>query len=86
MISDAPTAAIPSILVSVLGMEETQILKVLIRDPCDIQTIHFMTGIPLPCIENKIRALVSLGLAKNLHDGRFVCDDDSSLIDGLGSL
>jgi hypothetical protein len=62
---------------SVLGMEETEILKTIMTTPCDIQMIHFITGIPQPCIEGKLRALVCLGLVRAYHDGRFVCYDEA---------
>ncbi len=48
-------------LESVLGAEEAMILKALRVFPGDVETIHFMTGIPSDCIKTKIAALVALG-------------------------
>ncbi len=69
---------------SALGMEETKILKTIITTPRDIQSIHSTTGIPLPCIEGKLRALVCLGLVRTDHDGRFVCYDEAVHMDARG--
>ncbi len=48
-------------LESVLGAEEALILKALRVFPGGVETIHFMTGIPLGCVEAKVAALVALG-------------------------
>ncbi len=50
------------ILEALLGGEETQILHAIDRGFADIDSIHFLTGIPLPCVHNKVKALVGLGL------------------------
>jgi predicted transcriptional regulator len=71
-ISEPPKLYIPSMLASVLGMEETQILEYVQARPSDVQSIHLKTGLPLPSIEGKLRGLVHLGLVRILHDGRFV--------------
>jgi hypothetical protein len=74
MIREATSNFFPPMLASVLGMEETRILDLVKACPSDVQSIHFQTGLPLPCIEGNLRALVHLGLVRILHDGRFVCD------------
>jgi len=58
-------------LAAVLGMEETQILHTLMEGPWDVQSIHFITGIPVPCIDAKLRALVGIGLVRTLGNGQF---------------
>jgi hypothetical protein len=50
------------LLETLLGGEETQILHAIDRGYTDINSIHLLTGIPLPCIQNKVKALVGLGL------------------------
>ncbi len=82
MIRETPGNTFSPVLTSVLGIEETQILKTIQESPCDVLSIHYMTGIPVPCIEGKLRALVGLGLASAIPDGRFVSDGEAVLIDG----
>ncbi len=77
---------IPPIVQSILGMEETQILKVVNAGYNDVQSIHFLTGIPLECIESKIRALAGLGLVRTLDNGKLICTDDSGFLLGLNLL
>ena len=51
------------LLEAVLGAEETQILDAIDRGYKDIDSIHFLTGIPVPCIRNKIKALAWLSVS-----------------------
>ncbi len=78
-------AEVSPLLTSVLGIEETDILLAITGEPRDAETIHYMTGIPMPCIETKLRALVSLGLVKTIDGGKFVRDDEAVLVDGTAS-
>ncbi len=59
------------LLEAVLGAEETQILDAIDRGYKDIDSIHFLTGIPMPCIRNKVKALASLGLIRG-EAGEFI--------------
>ncbi len=52
------------LLGTLLGAEETQILHAIDSGYSDIDSIHFLTGIPLLCIKNKVKALVGLGFVK----------------------
>ncbi len=81
MISESFTSMVPPELVSVFGMEETQLLQALKGDPLDILSLHFMTGIPVVCVTNKIRALVGLGMVRDLLDGRFVYNGENGFFD-----
>lgn len=55
-------------------MEEVQILNAIRRGFGDVDSIHFVTGIVIPCIERKILALANLGLVKKTKSG-FALDD-----------
>nr|MDO8118139.1 hypothetical protein [Candidatus Sigynarchaeota archaeon] len=47
-------------LEAVLGHEEMQILRAIQAFPGDIESLHFITGIPRKCIEAKLAALEKL--------------------------
>jgi hypothetical protein len=74
MMREATTNFIPPMLASVLGTEEIKILELVQACPIDVPSIHHETGIPMPCIEGKLRALVHLGLVRIRNDGRFARD------------
>ena len=56
-------------LVAVLGMEEDTIMHAIGRGFKDIESIHFVTGVPMPCIEQKVSALIGIGLVKKTSSG-----------------
>ncbi len=85
MITKEVAGSVSPIIASVLGAEETEMLAAITGEPRDAEAIHYMTGIPMPCIETKLRALVALGLVKALDDGTFVRDDEAVLMDSAGS-
>jgi CheY-like chemotaxis protein len=49
-------------LEATLGTEETEIVKAIGQGFGDLESIHFITGIAVPCIERKLGALVAMGL------------------------
>ncbi len=49
-------------LEATLGTEEAEIVKAIGQGIGDIESIHFVTGIAVPCIERKLGALVAMGL------------------------
>ncbi|NMC07589.1 MAG: hypothetical protein GYA24_20415 [Candidatus Lokiarchaeota archaeon] len=54
---------------AVLGIEESEILKAIHMHPGDEDSIHLMTGIPVPCIKAKVAALVELGYVVHTATG-----------------
>lgn len=61
-----------------LGLEESQILQAIAEGFGDIKSIHYVTGIPVPCIEYKIAALEGLGWIKQEPPG-FVIQDGTRI-------
>jgi CheY-like chemotaxis protein len=49
-------------LEAMLGTDESEIVKAIGRGFGDLKSIHFITGIPVPCIERKLGAMVAMGL------------------------
>jgi CheY-like chemotaxis protein len=49
-------------LEAMLGTEEAEIVKAIDQGFGDLESIHFVTGIAVPCIERKLGALVAMGL------------------------
>jgi hypothetical protein len=67
-------------LAQVLGSEEFLILKVVQNGFNDVQSIHLVTGIPKPCIDSKVNALLAIGFLERHIDGFVVSRDCSTLI------
>ncbi len=61
-------------LVAVLGAEEGAILHAIGRGFKDVESIHYVTGVPLSCVEHKVAALTGLGLLRHSGDGFELCD------------
>ena len=78
MTQTAPQYSSKSLIESLLGPEESQILHAIERGFTDINSIHLLTGIPLPCIQNKADALIGLGIVK-INAGEFYCVKDAFL-------
>jgi len=49
-------------LAATLGSEEAEIVTAICQGFGDLESIHFITGIPIPCIERKLGALIAMGL------------------------
>ncbi len=47
-----------------LGLEESQIIRAISEGFGEIESIHYVTGIPVLCIESKVAALEELGWVK----------------------
>jgi hypothetical protein len=47
----------------------------------DVQLIHLVTGIPMPCIVSKVNALVAIGFLERRGDGYVVSHDCATLIE-----
>jgi hypothetical protein len=61
-------------LAAVLGMEESAIFDAIEKGFTDIESIHFVTGVPVPCIERKVSGLVGIGLVKRTVNGLEIID------------
>jgi hypothetical protein len=73
-------AQLPRILDSLIGMEEGIILRIINRGYMDTNSIHLLTGIPIPCIERKIDALINLELVKKTEKGYEIREDIERLL------
>ncbi|MEX2681309.1 MAG: response regulator [Candidatus Sigynarchaeota archaeon] len=51
-----------------LGSEEAEIMEAIYLGFGDLESIHFITGIPVPCIERKVGALIAMGLVTASQD------------------
>nr|MDO8088437.1 response regulator [Candidatus Sigynarchaeum springense] len=61
------TALFPEIEAS-LGSDEAEIMKAIYQGFGDLESIHLITGIPVPCIERKLGALMAMGLVTGSRD------------------
>ena len=52
-----------------LGLEESQIIRAISEGFGEIESIHYVTGIQVPCIEYKVAALEELGWVKQEKSG-----------------
>ncbi len=59
----------------ILGLEESQIMRAILEGFGEIESIHYVTGIPVPCIEIKVAALESLGWIKRTGAGLAITED-----------
>jgi len=69
---------LPTDLETLLGSEESSILKAINRGLPDVNSIHLLTGIPQDCVERKISALVNMKLVKLTKKGFIIRDDKAS--------
>jgi hypothetical protein len=53
----------------ILGLEETLIISAIAEGFGEIESIHYVTGIPVACIEYKVAALEGLGWVKHGESG-----------------
>ncbi len=58
-----------------LGLEESQIIRAISEGFSEVESIHFVTGIQVPCIENKVAALEELGWVKKEKSGLVLTKD-----------
>ncbi len=52
-----------------LGLEESQIIRAISEGFGEIESIHYITGIQILCIESKVAALEELGWIKQGESG-----------------
>jgi hypothetical protein len=69
----------PAYLDVLLATEDRQILKSMNVGLSDVQSIHFMTGIPVPCIERRMRAFMNLKLVDETMNGYILTRDEGVL-------
>ncbi len=72
----------PDRLEQVLGSEEFSILKAVRNGFKDVQSIRLLTGIPEPCVNRKVMALIAIGFLERHSDGLAVSQDCSTRIGG----
>ncbi len=53
----------------ILGLEESQIIRAISEGFGEVESIHYVTGIQVPCIEYKVAALEGLGWVKQGKSG-----------------
>jgi hypothetical protein len=59
----------------ILGLEESQIIRAISEGFGEVESIHYVTGIPVPCIEFKVAALESIGWVKQGESGLMLLEE-----------
>jgi len=69
----------PEYLSVLLSTEDIQILKAINRGLSDVQSIHLLTGIPVPCIERRLHAYIAFNFVGETENG-FVLNEDNKFL------
>ncbi|MBN2150068.1 MAG: hypothetical protein JW839_01355 [Candidatus Lokiarchaeota archaeon] len=60
-----------------LGLEESCIVRAIAEGFGDVESIHYVTGIPVSCIEFKVAALEGIGWVKRAGSGLLLLVESS---------
>jgi len=69
----------------ILGDMGIKILKVLRLGPMDMQSIHFLSGVPMACVKGRIPVLKSLNLIKETSSYYSLDKEGEKFLKMLGS-
>ncbi|MBD3187916.1 hypothetical protein GF325_13855 [Candidatus Bathyarchaeota archaeon] len=69
----------------ILGDMGIKILEVLRFGPMDMQTINFLSGVPVACIKGRIPVLKSLKLVKEDNNLIILDTDGKAFLEDIGS-
>lgn len=70
----------PNYLNVLLSTEDIQILKAINYGLSDVQSIHLMTGIPLPCIERRMHAYLDFNFIGEKANGYVLNDENEEFL------
>jgi hypothetical protein len=68
----------PSYLAVMLNSDDLQILKAIQYGLRDTQSIHLLTGVPLPCIERRMHAYLGFSIIIETIDGYMLNESNES--------
>jgi len=66
-----------------LGFDDVQILKAIQLGVSDIVAIHFMSGVPIPCIERRMPAYLDMNLIEKTDAGFKITPEAESEIESI---
>ena len=70
----------PSYLTVMLNSDDLQILKAIRYGLRDMQSIHLLTGVPLPCIERRMHAYIRFSFVIETTDGYELNDGNDEMM------